>query len=560
LPISEVFFICKTDRAERNSKLLLTFGKKRISSNTGVSLIAKFRIVMSKKLYDYSKCHEIAKQCSCSSEMQKLNPSAYNAARQNKWLNNYTWFKKKRHEPYVYEDIYEIAKNYTCSSDFQKGNGSAYAKARENGWIKDYTWFTAKQHAPYTYEECYEVAQKFKSRRELALGNVGVYQAALNHGWLDDYTWFETRQNPFNYWTKERVIEESKKYKNRGEFHDKCGTAYGKARINGWLDELTWLKDDRIDFSIDRIDCVYAYEFVSLKAVYVGRTLMRRINSRIEEHLSTETDAVYIFAKENSIPVPEMKILEDHLTLAEGVSKEGVYLDCYKEDGWKILNRAKTGGIGTIARNKWSKRKCQEEALKYKTRSDFALHSGSAYEVARSKGWLEDYTWFVEKKKPAGYWDNYERCYDAASKCRTKTEFIKNYLSAYISAKEHGWIERYTWFNIKRTAYNKKWDYNTVFEEAKKYTTKKDFGTSARGAYKVALANGWMPLYDWFEETSVVHRRACKARKKKWTYEACKQLASISKGRKDFRMKSGGAYEAAWRNKWLDDLFPKTDQ
>lgn len=511
---------------------------------------------MSKKIYDYDKCFEIAKQCLCSSEMQKLNASAYNVARLNKWLNDYTWFKRVRHEPFTYEQVYDIAKHYTCSSDFQKGDGSAYNRARKNGWIKDYTWFKVKQHTPYTYDECYNIAKNYKTRRELALGNIGAYQAALNHNWLDDYIWFEARQNPFKYWTKERVIEESKKYKNRGEFHNKCGTAYGKARINGWLDEFIWLKDDRIDFSTDKVDCVYAYEFESYKAVYVGRTLMRRIDARKEEHLSTEGDAVYLFSKNNGAQIPEMKILEDNLTLAEGVEKEGLYLECYKKEGWKVLNRAKTGGIGTIAKIKWSKKKCEEEALKYRTRSEFADLSGGAYEVARRNGWLDNYTWFEETKKPNGYWDNYDSCYDAASKCKTKTEFIKRYLSAYLSAKENGWLEQYTWLNIKRVSHNKKWDYNTVFEEAKKYTTKKEFSTNARGAYKVALANGWIKLYDWFEETSIVHRRACLAKKKKWTFEACKQLASQSKGRKVFRLKSGGAYEAAWRKLWLDDLFP----
>ncbi len=464
---------------------------------------------MSRRLYDYNKCFEIAQQCSCSSEMQKLNGSAYNVA-------------------------------------------------RKNGWIKDYTWFKVRQHSPYTYEECFEIAKSYMSRLDLARGNVGVYQAALNHGWIDDYTWFKSRQKPYNYWTKELVIEESKKYKSRGEFHDCCGTAYGKARKNGWLDEFTWLKDDRIDFSNDRIDCVYAYEFRSLKSVYVGRTLSRRVKDRDKEHMFVEKDAVFLFAKKNSIPVPKMIILEDCLTLAEGVEKEGHYLEYYRNKGWHILNRAKTGSIGLIANNKWSKRTCYEEALKYKTRGEFAEHSAGAYDVARRNGWLDTYSWFEEKQKPGGYWNNYENCHEAASQCRTITEFIKKYNAAYVSAKDNGWLKQYIWFKRKRTAHNKKWYYDTVFEEAKKYKTKKEFSTKARGAYKVALANGWMGVYDWFEDTHSVLSKAVKASKKlKWTYDICKQIASESTGKLDFRRKSSGAYNASWKNKWLDDFFPK---
>ena len=321
---------------------------------------------MSKLIYTYDKCYEIAKQCSCASEMLHLNGSAYNAARHNKWLKDYDWFIRKQHTPYTYDEVYEIAKLYNCSSDFQKGNGSAYAKARANGWIKDYTWFNIKQHAPYTYKDCYEIAQNYESRVALARGNVGVYQAALNHGWLDDYTWFESKQKPTNYWTKSRVTDEAKKYKSRGEFHDNNGTAYSKARANGWLDEFTWLKDDRIDFSTDKVDCVYSYEFESLKSVYIGRTLMRRAHIRDKEHIFVENDSVYLFAKNNNLAVPKIKILENNLTIAEGVEKEGYYIEIYKSNGWKIINRAKSGSIGKIGSNKWVKETCYKENNKHK--------------------------------------------------------------------------------------------------------------------------------------------------------------------------------------------------
>lgn len=511
---------------------------------------------MSKKLYDYDACYKIAKQCSCSSDMQKKNGSAYNVARKFNWIRDYTWFVRKQHTPYTYEEVYRIAKNYTCSSDFQKGNGSAYGKARANGWIKDYTWFTVKQHSPYTYEQCYATARNYKSRVKLARGNVGVYQAALNHGWLDDYTWFDSGQKPYNYWTKERVIAESKKYKNRGEFHDNNGTAYSKARTNGWLDEFTWLKDDRIDFSKDKIDCVYAYEFVDLKAVYVGRTLVRRVEERDKEHLFTDTDAVCLFAKENNIPVPDMIILESDLTLADGIKKEGEYLEDYRKKGWRILNRAKTGGIGLIARNKWSKNTCYQEALKYKTRGAFAKKSSRAYEVARQNGWLDNYSWFDEKQKPTGYWNDYTTCSNAALECKSRAEFIKKYPAGYRNAKTNGWLNDYTWLS-----HRKRWNYTSVLEEAHKHHTKKALKDNAPGAYRAALQNGWLDMFDWFEDTHSVLSKAVKASKKpKWTYEKCRQIASQSNGRDDFRKKASGAYSAAWKNKWLDDFFPKKAQ
>ena len=155
-----------------------------------------------------------------------------------------------------------------------------------------------------------------------------------------------------------------------------------------------------------------------------------------------------------------------------------------------------------------------------------------------------------------GFSNSYVNCYNAALQCETKTEFTKSFGAACLSARKHGWINNFTWFK-KRTAHNKKWNYDTVLEEARKYTTRKEFSDKAHGAYKVALQNGWIELCDWFEDTHAVLSRALKAaRPSKWTYEICKQIASESKGRQDFRRKSGGAYNASWKNKWLDDFFP----
>jgi len=470
--------------------------------------------------------------------------------------------KNRSRQIWTYDTCYEEAKQYTCSSDFQEGNGSAYGVARKNGWIKDYNWFIIKHRNPYTYDECYEIAKKYKSRVELARGNVGVYQAALNHGWLDDYTWFESPQRPYNYWTKKRCAEESKKYKTRGEFHDKCGTAYGKSRINGWLDEFTWLKDERIDFSNDKIDLVYAYEFMEFKSVYVGRTLMRRSNERDQEHIFTDNDAVYQFAKEKKVQVPKMKILEENLTVKEGAEKEGFYVEEYRKKGWNILNRTKTGALGLLFKDKWNKKACYQEAKKYKTRGEFAENNGSAYDAARRNGWLDDYTWFEMKQKPGNYWNNYENCYNAAKECKTVSEFYNKYGAGAASAKRNGWMDDYVWFKeYERISWNKKWYYENTYEEAKKYKSRKEFSINAHGAYKVAIKNGWIKDYDWFGKTSDLLREGCKSswqERRKWTYDNCKQIACNSKGRLDFRKCCPGAYNAAWVNGWLNDFFPET--
>lgn len=46
---------------------------------------------------------------------------------------------------------------------------------------------------------------------------------------------------PRGYWTKDRVFEESKKYKYRADFKKNNINAYNAAVRNHWLKEMTWL-------------------------------------------------------------------------------------------------------------------------------------------------------------------------------------------------------------------------------------------------------------------------------------------------------------------------------
>ena len=63
----------------------------------------------------------------------------------------------------------------------------------------------------------------------------------------------------------------------------------------------------------------------------------------------------------------------------------------------------------------WTYERCYEEAQKYESRGEYARGSHSAYNSANKNKWLDDYTWFKEKSKPAEYW-TYEKCFEEAKK------------------------------------------------------------------------------------------------------------------------------------------------
>lgn len=107
-------------------------------------------------------------------------------------------------------------------------------------------------------------------------------------------------------------------------------------------------------------------------------------------------------------------------------------------------------------------------------------------------------------RKSRNYW-NYENCYQAASQCKTKTEFTKRYPTAYCNAvkkRENGkrWIDDYYWF-VRPVQHNKKWkdNYEACYEEALKYDSRSAFAKGNPSAYQIALETGWLDDYYWFK-------------------------------------------------------------
>lgn len=211
-------------------------------------------------------------------------------------------------------------------------------------------------------------------------------------------------RKPAGYWDKyENCYEEAKKYKTRFEFRKGNGSAYEVARKKGWLDYYDWLIDGRVKLLTDKNDCVYKYYFPQTNSIYVGRTIDK--NDAENRHIYVERDAVVKHAKENGFAVPPMEIIEDNLTIIEGLEREDYWKNYYKDRGYNVLNTGKTGvgsgSIGAIGIHfcKWTKEKVFEEAKQYKTKSEFKKENGTAYNKALKKGWLKEMTWFVSGQK-----------------------------------------------------------------------------------------------------------------------------------------------------------------
>ena len=472
-------------------------------------------------------------------------------------------------------------------SSHLKGHGCPKCADIENGLRK----------RKWTYEKCRDEARKYKTKVEFQQGSSGAFKYAYDKGILKDFDWFEELKKPNGYWNKARCEEEARKYHSKKDFLQGCPAAHGAATKNGWLDDFTWLIDKRIDIIKGKIDSVYVYVFEETKTAYVGRTLIRRQKKRDKEHIfNLDNDNVARYAKKMHVPVPPMTILESGLTLEEGLEREDYWRKWYEDHGYTMLNRLATGigkgSLGAISHGKWNKKACYNEASKYNSAHEFEEANGSAYDAARRNGWIKDYTWFIKlwepkwnqetcyqeaknyktrigfqkgnasayskalkegwiddyywlhsrQTKPAGYWNNYEHCYEEAKKYKNRKGFQRGCVSGYLHAHRNGWLDDYTWFKVK----TKKnfWNINSCYEEARKYETKKEFMRNSNGAYQKAKREGWLNDYTWFKPLTGF-----------WTYEACKAEAAKYEKRSHFKAGCIGAYTKSRINGWLDDFF-----
>jgi hypothetical protein len=218
---------------------------------------------------------------------------------------------------------------------------------------------------------------------------------------------------------------------------------------------------------------------------------MRTQKERDRHHLFN-LDSVSSFARDSDIPLPEMKILEDNLTLKEGTEREAFYIEKYKNEGWNVLNKAKAGAIGSLNTNRYTYNKCYDEAKKYTHYKDFVKESNAYYKVSYRNGWIVDYTWLKHSRRKRNYW-NYETCMESAKLCTTMQEFSEKYSGAYDKARDNKWLTEYTWLIKKEQKPIGYWDiYENCLNESKKYKSKKELRINNQTCYKKAIKHGWL--------------------------------------------------------------------
>ena len=249
-----------------------------------------------KKKWDYDSCFELAKNCNSRGEFKIANYQAYHIARKNGWLDDYDWFiaKYKPSGFWTQENCYDEAKKYKTHVDFRKNAPVAYEFARRNDWLADYSWLgkgvlsEKNIYVVYCYkdeesnavyvglsnnlkqrhrqhcngrlkqgERQYDIVYKYfesikKDIPKPIILKEGLYANEAQR-YEDQYVNQYQEEGKFvlnlakagslgayGKWTKQMCNNEAKKYKTKEEFKRGNNSAYNAARRNGWFDEYTW--------------------------------------------------------------------------------------------------------------------------------------------------------------------------------------------------------------------------------------------------------------------------------------------------------------------------------
>lgn len=352
----------------------------------------------------------------------------------------------------------------------------------------------------WTKERVFEEARKYKTRAEFKKGCQMAYQVACRNGWLEEMDWLIESRKSKNYWTKERVFEEARNYKTRNEFQKECGSAYAVARKNGWLDEMTWFNEGK------KPKGYWTKERVFEEA--------RNYQTRTE--FSKGCGSAYNVARKNKWLDEMTWFIEGKLKAFTIKKNDSVYKYCWEETNTIYIGR-------TLMRRQ--KERDEEHTSKEDTVFKYAKVNGLAVPPMEI---IEENITVMDALEKEDYWVNYykERGYNVLNKAKTG-----------IGSGSTGRIGCGKWTKEK------------VFEEARKYKTRKEFKKGCQMAYIVARRNGWLNEMTWFQNGRI--------KPKKWTKEIVFAEASKYKTRTEFQKGCVNAYTSAYKNKWLDELFPR---
>ena len=283
-------------------------------------------------------------------------------------------------------------------------------------------------------------------------------------------------------YNKEICLSTAKTCNSRVEFLNKYPGMVDFAKRNGFYKECCAHMGTR--GNKQRI--IYAYEFENAHAAYIGLTFKMEVR---DKHHHKE-GAVYDFAQLHGIDIPAPKVLTDFMDQEEASIQEGVWLKRYKDNGWIILNRFKTGSLGGQETLNYDIAKIEESMQGFDKLDDWGKSHPSYREYIRQHNLdylLDEH--FPERMRRI--YDDYEECRKAYSQCKSIRQVHDRFPGALAAAKRHGWHKELS--ELCRAS-NVKYTRKVFMELISKYNILTEFRHDHSKVYNRIKRNGWNDL------------------------------------------------------------------
>jgi hypothetical protein len=340
-----------------------------------------------KEKWTYDLCFEVASKYDDLHSFRIENSWAYVVALKNGWINNINQHMKKtkRKIKWSRKNCELEAKKYTYRNEFKLKSYNCYSAAYRNGWLDDICkHMENKKHVlKWSKEKCHNIAKKYQFRNEFRLNDSKAYYAAQYNKWLDDIcSHMKFKKLPNKYWHNyDNCLNEALKYKNKTEFITQSQHVYSIALKNGWIDNIC----SHMTPIGDRYNkCIYVYEFED-NHVYVGLTYNLKVREKSRKQ--DNKDAVILHIKKTGFK-PVLYQLTDYLPVDDAIILEGEFLEKYRNEGWFLLNKRKTGGIGSTT-PVWNFNRMKKIILNFKSINEFKLKENDLYKICERSGWLD---------------------------------------------------------------------------------------------------------------------------------------------------------------------------
>lgn len=115
----------------------------------------------------------------------------------------------------------------------------------------------------------------------------------------------------------------------------------------------------------EKKDNIYIYLWEEFNTVYIGRTVNPKGRHYAHKHRITES--TYKFSSERHIEHPKMIIIENDLTIEDGIEREKYWINEYRNNSpYTVLNKTKGGEIGyNCGRQLYTEEELKQHKKKY---------------------------------------------------------------------------------------------------------------------------------------------------------------------------------------------------